>query len=789
MKNYLLLCCCLFCLQVLGQVSVVKRVDWVTLPEHLTALGNVLYFVASDQFDQIQLWRSDGTAAGTQVVKELGELGISHVETMLEVNGNLFLVAFSDTWGAELWISDGTAAGTRLLKDIYPGNIDAKPEQLTRVGKLLFFSADEPNAGRELWKSDGTSAGTVLVKDLNPGENSSRPQNLLEVGGVLYCSAMQNSTTHQLYKSDGTATGTVPLKSFARSLQTFAKVGNILCFTATDRFDYNQLWISDGTATNTKQIQQLCSDLGKLQGVGNQLFLYGKDCAAPQADLELLISYGLPNGTRLVKDINPDAAPSYVHSINALGNQAIFVADDGKTGFELWRSDGTLNGTFLLKDINEGHAHSNPREFIVWGNEIYFTAENSGINSTGRELWRSNGTVAGTYLVKDISPGEASSAPEELTLVDNNLFFTAFDSTGYRQLLKIEEFIVPTCTLPESYNLNVTKITTQSATLNSGINAYPNYQFAYRKVATDDWKEQTGTLNTLDVQALTPNTDYEFRVKVQCSNQLWSDWSSSFQFRTLAPVPVDSVLTFYMERISGKSKDTVYLPIRVNQFKAMGGFQFSIAVRSAHVRILALQASPEFTTLQSRQHTPQLWSLAWYDLSVSPQNFEDGTLVAILKMVIDATAIQNECIQVAFESKPTPVVASKLINDEIVEVKPQTRGGEICVLGFGSFTEVTAETQSLQRWSSTQVLSNHQILPNPSANDPWLHFETQFSGYCRVEILNLTGQILSRYSFIAEPGVNKIHLQGLIGNVSSGIYLYKVFFKNTISTGKFLMTK
>jgi len=787
MKNYLLLCCCLFCLHALGQISVVKRVDWVNPPEHLTVLGNALYFIAADQFDRIQLWRSDGTAAGTQVVKELGDLGIYHVETMLEVRGNLFLVAFADASGKELWISDGTAVGTRLLKDIYPGNIGANPEQLTRVGNLLFFSADEPNAGRELWKSDGTNAGTVLVKDLNPGENSSRPQNLIEVGGALYCSAMQNST-HQLYKSDGTATGTVPLKSFARSLQSFAKVGNTLYFTATERFEYNQLWKSNGEASNTIQVQQLCSDLTELKGVGTQLYFYGKDCATPEAELELLLSNGTANGTRLLKDINLDDV-SYVRSINALGNQAIFVAEDQKNGTELWRSDGTLNGTFLLKDINEGNAHSNPEEFIVWGNELYFTAETSGINSTGRELWRSNGTIAGTYLLKDISPGEASSAPEELTLVDNNLFFTAFDSTGYRQLWKIQEFIVPTCALPESYSLSIAKITTQTATLNSGLSTYTSFQFGYRKVGSNDWKEQTTSFNTNDIQGLTPNTDYEFRVKVQCSNQLWSDWSVSSSFRTLAPTPVDSVLTFYMERISGKPGDTLYLPIRVNQFKTMGGFQFSVNAGSTDVRILEIIPALAVSTLQSRQHSPQLWSLAWYDSNVSPQDFEDATLIATCKIVIDAKVSISECVQVLFATKPTDIVASKLINNEITELKPQTRGGEICMVKSGVFAETLTDFNVATQPLQVRTLMQHRIVPNPSLNDPFFQFETQYSGICRFEVLNLAGQVIRQFSFITEPGQHKVPLQGLSGSIAAGVYLYRAHFNNAVLAGKFLMLK
>ena len=93
----------------------------------------------------------------------------SYPENFVDVNGVLYFMADDGTNGYELWKSDGTAAGTMLVKDINPGTNSSNPSYLTAVNGTLFFAADDGINGAELWKSDGTLAGTVMVSDVNPG--------------------------------------------------------------------------------------------------------------------------------------------------------------------------------------------------------------------------------------------------------------------------------------------------------------------------------------------------------------------------------------------------------------------------------------------------------------------------------------------------------------------------------------------------------------------------------------------------------------------------------------------
>ena len=86
------------------------------------------------------------------------------------MGGTLFFAADDGANGSELWKSDGTAAGTVLVKDITPGSRRGScPSDLTNVNGTLFFAANDGTSGRELWKSDGTAAGTVLRQGHRPG--------------------------------------------------------------------------------------------------------------------------------------------------------------------------------------------------------------------------------------------------------------------------------------------------------------------------------------------------------------------------------------------------------------------------------------------------------------------------------------------------------------------------------------------------------------------------------------------------------------------------------------------
>ena len=143
----------------------------------------------------------------------------------------------------------------------------------------------------------------------------------------------------------------------------------------------------------------------------------------------------------LIQQISPTPFGYSVPPTNAanIGGELFFAATPQlissypHSGDELWKSDGTSAGTVMVKDINPGTGNSSPTDLVNVGNDVFFSATD-GID--GMELWKTDGTAAGTVMVKDIVPGSGSSNPGNLTNVNGTLFFSATDAAGNASLWK-----------------------------------------------------------------------------------------------------------------------------------------------------------------------------------------------------------------------------------------------------------------------------------------------------------------------------------------------------------------
>jgi ELWxxDGT repeat protein len=402
------------------------------------AVGSTLFFRDSDPVHGEELWKTDGTAAGTVLVKDINPgSNSSSLGDAINVNGTLYFTADDGIHGSELWKSDGTEVGTVLVEDINPGSNSSFFGNAFNVNGTLYFTADDGVHGSELWKSDGTAAGTVLVKDINPGSNSSS-FDAFNVNGTLYFTADDGVHGFELWKSDGTAAGTVLVKdinpgSNSSFFGNALNVNGALYFSADDGVHGSELWKSDGTEVGTVLVKDInpgsnSSFFGNAFNVNGTLYFTSDDGVHGS---ELWKSDGTEVGTVLVKDINRGYKSSYLGNLHNVNGTLYFTADYGFHGSELWKSDGTAAGTVL---INTG-AFSFDFFFnaVDFNGTLYFTAYDS---VHGRELWKMDGTAAGSALVKDINPGSNSSYLGDAFNVNGTLYFTADDGIHGSELWK-----------------------------------------------------------------------------------------------------------------------------------------------------------------------------------------------------------------------------------------------------------------------------------------------------------------------------------------------------------------
>ncbi len=407
----------------------------------LTNVAGIVYFLSGSAYST-QVWKTNGTQFSTVEVKDLTNLGQSPTLTATAA-GLYYFTLFSNTTGRELWRSDGTDDGTFMVKDI-SDTLDYfyGPYQLTAFNNKLYFSDDDGN-GRKLWYTDGTSNGTNEVdrnSNLVLGDDYSfgfvkKPFAIL--GNALFMAATKPSTGNELYSYD-TLTGFSLIKdirpgSTGGIIYNVTGAGKYVAFVYEDTVKkQNQLWITTGSALGRsfliKSYANYTSTFDNLTPAGQQLYFTSN---TPAAGNELWKTNGTSKGTVLIKDIFKGVTSSYPQFLTVFDSKLFFNAASKTSGTELWQTDGSTTNTRQLLEINSiTTSYSGPNYYskIAIGgnagssvnNTLFFSATTP---ETGYELYKSDGTSAGTFLAKDITTGEEGSFPQMFTHKNKIVYF------------------------------------------------------------------------------------------------------------------------------------------------------------------------------------------------------------------------------------------------------------------------------------------------------------------------------------------------------------------------------
>ncbi len=423
-------------------------------PRAARVVGTRVFFAATTVAEGYELYVTDGTGPGTVLTRDIFPLASAGLATTFPSAGLGTSLVFAATTGTvlpntgvELWISDGTLAGTVLVKDIAgPQASSSNPINFAALGKRTVFSASDGVAGIEPWVTDGTVAGTVMLMDAFPGASNSSPANFTTLGDKCFFTATNTTATvglgTELYITDGTPGGTQLLLDINPGTLSSSPINlvvshNKLFFLAITALNGRELWRSDGTAAGTVMVADFNpgapagaqSFAQSMAPFGNGVIFSG---ISPTAGGEICVSDGTAAGTVAI-DWVPGLGGADPSPFITFGGYAYTNATNGASGFELVRTDGTLAGTSLVKDIVPGALEGNPGPFAVLNNKLYFFATEAG--TTGTELWVSDGTTGGTMMLVDINPGAGSSVTNSpfaanLIVARDRLFFPANDGTN-----------------------------------------------------------------------------------------------------------------------------------------------------------------------------------------------------------------------------------------------------------------------------------------------------------------------------------------------------------------------
>ena len=218
-------------------------------------MGGQGYFFANDYRHGNELWRSNGTSAGTQLVKDINPTGSTNAglypdPLMISAGDLLYFFVRDIRQENDLWRTDGSTAGTQPVKLKDGSIVHGELYGATAFQDRLYYFR-KATIGWDLWKTDGSPSGTLKIGNLPASANGT------ELHGKLYFLISPSSSEQQLWVTNGSTDGTKLVKSleWSSTIQSLRsdlmRIGDRLYFLGWDANGV-QPWETDGTKAGTR---------------------------------------------------------------------------------------------------------------------------------------------------------------------------------------------------------------------------------------------------------------------------------------------------------------------------------------------------------------------------------------------------------------------------------------------------------------------------------------------------------------------------------------------------------
>jgi len=429
-------------------------------------LGSKVFYTHNDKEHAIELWSYDLLTDSFDIVKDIN-VGTSgrHLNSIKSVGNKMFV-----NTGA--WNSFGAS-----IEGLFVFDDDSKELEMIYEKECIIETT-----GEYLILTDELNSPSIM----NIHSTQGLPNDLTLIGTFPITGFTNSNPNSELFRlndkvlinydgglmvSDGTAAGTFNLADISIDRE-YIIYKDVFYFQANEYAHPNQpdrFWRTDGTVAGTYELFDFQIDNLYIYKdyllVHNGDRIYFTDGSSDEFDFQWIPDvdhyfsdkdnfYVMRNG---VLGTFPFDIPNTIDVNSSNFFEPILNIESFSRGFELngramfydfystlFTTDGTVEGTKLLLEDFHGPFDNN----ILGEHEggiyfVHFTEE------AGHELWVTDGTEEGTFMIEDLYPGEKGSSPKSMHLFKDELYFLATHpryARFNREIFVLDNFFTPNLT-------------------------------------------------------------------------------------------------------------------------------------------------------------------------------------------------------------------------------------------------------------------------------------------------------------------------------------------------------